>query len=145
MNYVMRDTMLRQQRDFDFFTSYREALKGNVFANQREAIDYVRTHPAPRWYVSREFCAAVLSSRLRGKDLYKMGKSKRRMFDALLELYRQKRQEYPYSELKHSELCEYIISLPAPEWFLGYERADDIILQQMREWNIRKTKRYENW
>lgn len=142
---VMRDTMLRQQRDFEFFEAYREALKTNVFANQREAVDYVRTHPAPRWYVSREFCAAVLSSLLRGKDHYKMGKSKRRMFDALLRLYQEKRQDPSFAKMKHAELCEHIVSLPAPEWFIGYERADDIILAQMREWNNNRTKKYENW
>ena len=141
----MRDTMLRQQRDFEFFEAYREALKTNVFANQREAVDYVRKHPAPRWYVSREFCAAVLSSLLRGKDHYKMGKSKRRMFDALLKLYQEKRQDPSFSEMKHAELCDHIISLPAPEWFIGYERADDIILAQMRALNINRTKKYENW
>ena len=137
--------MLRQQRDQDFFECYREALETHVFASQREAVDYVRTHPAPRWYVSREFCAAVLSSMLRGKNQYKMRSGKRRMFEALFALYQQKRQEEPYKSLRHVELCDHIISLPAPEWYLGYERADDIILRQMREWNEKRTKRYENW
>ena len=141
----MRDTMLRQQRDFAFFQAYREALKTKVFANQKEAIDYVRTHSAPRWFISREFCAAVLSSMLRGQEHYKMGKAKRRMFESLLAIYKQKRGEYPYSELPHIELCEYIISTPAPEWFLGYERADDIVNREIKEWNIKRTKKYENW
>ena len=141
----MRDTMLRQQRDYEFFKCYREALENNVFANQREAIDYVRTHPAPRWFISREFCAAVLSSKLRGKDHYKMGKAKRRMFDILMELYNQKRQEYPFSEMSHVELCDVIISGPAPEWFLGSYRANEIVNQEIREWNLRKTRRYEKW
>ena len=74
-----------------------------------------------------------------------MGKSKRRMFDALLKLYQEKRQDPSFSEMKHAELCDHIISLPAPEWFIGYERADDIILAQMRAWNINRTKKYENW
>lgn len=141
----MRDTMLRQQRDYELFKCYRKALEEHVFANQREAVDYVRTHAAPRWFVSREFCAAVLSSKMRGRDHYKMGKSKRRKFDALYELYQQKKKEFPYCGMRHVEICDAIIAMPAPEWYLGYEIADKIIKEQIKEWNIRRTKRYENW
>lgn len=141
----MRDTMLRQQRDLALFECYREALKNNTFLNQSEAVDYVRTHPAPCWFVSKEFCAAVLSSKLRGKDHYKMGKSKKRKFDALFQLYQEKKQQFPYCGMKHIELCEAIIAMPAPEWYIGHEIADKIIYRQIRLWNNRKTKRYENW
>jgi hypothetical protein len=141
----MRDISLRQQRDLELFKCYRKALEEHTFELQREAVDYVRTHPAPHWFVSREFCAAVISSRLRGKDHYKMGKQKRRKFDALFELYQQKRKEHPFSEMKHMEVCEAIVAMPAPEWYLEREMAYLIIKEQIKQWNQRKTKRYENW
>lgn len=141
----MRDTMLRQQRDFALFQSYRAALETREFANQREAVDFVRTNSAPRWFVSKEFCAAVISSRLRGRDHYKMGKSKRRKFDVLFELYMQKRKEFPYCGYCHLALCEAIVEMPAPEWYLEHQMADRIIKEQMEEWNTRRTRRYARW
>lgn len=138
----MRDTMLRQQRDSALFQSYQEALKEKAFNTQKEAIDYVISSPAPEWFVSREFCAAVISSRLRGKDHYKMGRSKRRKFDALFELYQQKRKEFPYCGYCHLDLCEAIVSMPAPEWFLGSDIASKIIVRQMHIRNERMARRY---
>lgn len=141
----MRDTTLRQQRDFALFQSYRQALATQSFANQKDAVDFVRMSPAPGWFVSKEFCAAVISSKLRGRDHYKMGKSKRRKFDALYQLYLQKKQEFPYSGLCHLALCEAIIAMPAPEWYLEHQMADRIIKEQIAEWNKRRARRYENW
>ena len=141
----MRDTMLRQQRDYALYQSYREALATHFFANQRDAVDFVRKNVAPRWFVSKEFCAAVISSRLRGKDHYKMGKSKRRKFDALFQLYLQKQEEFPYCGYCHLALCEAIVEMPAPEWYLEHQMADRIIKEQIAEWNKRRAKRYENW
>lgn len=138
----MRDTMLRQQRDEALFHAYQEALSVNSFSNQREAVDFVRKHGAPRWFVSKEFCAAVISSRLRGKDHYKMSATKRRKFDALLDLYRQKQEEFPYCGFCHLALCEAIVEMPAPEWFLGYEAASRIIQEQINRRNERIARRY---
>lgn len=138
----MRDTMLRQQRDFALFHSYQQALKERNFNSQKEAIDYVLASPAPQWFVSREFCAAVISSRIRGRDHYKMSKTKRRKFDALLALYQQKRQEFPYCGYCHLDLCEAIVEMPAPEWYLGYEVASRIICRQIKIRNERVARRY---
>lgn len=133
----MRDTMLRQQRDYALFCAYQDALKEKSFSTQKEAINYVLASPAPQWFVSREFCAAVISSRIRGKDHYRMSKTKRRKFDALYELYKEKRKDPAYSSCNHQDLCEIIVQTPAPEWFLNFGAAEQILLRQRR---IRKEK-----
>jgi len=138
----MRDTMLREQRDFALFQSYQKALEENTFSNQREAVDYVRTHTAPRWFVSKEFAAAVLSSKLRGKDHYRMGRSKRRKFDALFRLYLEKKQESPYCGFCHLALCEAIIDMPAPEWYLEHDTVSRIIKEQIKEINDYYARRH---
>ena len=134
--------MLRQHRDSELFKAYQEALKTNRFENQRDAVNYVRTNAAPGWFVSKEFCAAVLSSKLRGRDHYKMGKQKMRKFDALMKLYLEKKKEFPYCGMCHLALCEAIIKMPAPEWFLGYEMAAKIINEQIKERNEKIARRY---
>ena len=132
--------MLRQQRDFEFFKAYQKAIEEHQFANQREAIDYVRTHEAPRWFVSKEHCAAVLSCKVRGLELYKMGKQKARKFDELLRLYVQEKREQPNAH--HLDLCEKIVNMPAPEWYLEHQIASRIINEQISFRNNLMARRY---
>ena len=138
----MKDTMLRQQRNRALFKAYQSALETESLESQREAVNFVRTHPAPKWFVSKEFCAAVLSSRLRGEDKYKMRKQTKRKFDALMQLYLEKKKEFPYCGMCHLALCEAIVEMPAPEWFLGYEMAAKIIAGQIKEHNDKIARRY---
>lgn len=138
----MRDTMLRQHRDYALFQAYQKALEEHEFNSQREAINFVTRSKAPQWFVSKEFCAAVLSGLLRGKELYKMGKQKRRKFAALMELYLQKKQEFPYCGMPHLTLCGEIVEMEAPEWFIGYQMASKIINEQIAIRNDRMARRY---
>ena len=135
----MRDMMLRKRRDLELFRAYQKALQENNFSDQREAVDYVRKHEAPRWFVSKEFCAAVISNWLRGKEGYKMRNNKKRKFRALFDLYLKLRQEFPYSALNHLELCATIVEMPAPEWFIDHQLASRII----KEYNAKPNAKYE--
>ena len=138
----MRDTMLRQHRDLALFEAYQKALEEHDFENQREAISHVCKSPAPQWFVSKEFCAAVLSGLLRGKELYKIGKQKKRKFAALMKLYQEKKQQFPYCGMAHLTLCGEIVEMEAPEWFIGYQMASKIIKEQINIRNERMARRY---
>lgn len=131
----VRNMMLRERRDKELFRAYQTALKEHDFSDQREAVEYVRTHEAPRWFVSKEFCAAVISSWLRGKEFCKMRENKRRKFLALYELYLSMRDQFPYSTLSHLELCAAIVDTPAPEWYIDHQLASRVISQQMARRN----------
>lgn len=127
----MRDMMLRKQRDQELFRAYQKALKENDFSDQREAVEYVRKHEAPRWFVSKEFCAAVISSWLRGKEFCKMRNNKKRKFQALYDIYLKLKNVFPYSACNHLELCAAIVDMPAPEWYIDYQLASRIINEQI--------------
>lgn len=134
--------MLRERRDVELFRAYQKALKENTFSDQREAVDYVRKHEAPRWFVSKEFCAAVISSWLRGKEFCKMRPNKKRKFKALFELYNNLKKEFPYSALNHLELCATIVDMPAPEWFIDHQLASRIISDQIIKRNEQMASLY---
>lgn len=138
----MRDMMLRKRRDKALFLAYQKALRENEFSDQKEAVDYVRKHEAPRWFVSKEFCAAVISSWLRGKDNYKMRRNKRRKFQALYDIYLKMKGEFPYNTLNHLELCGVIVDMPAPEWFIDHQLASRIISEQINLRNEEVAKKY---
>lgn len=127
--------MLRKRRDIELFRAYQKALTENDFLDQREAVEYVRKHEAPRWFVSKEFCAAVISSWLRGKEFCKMRNNKRRKFLALFDIYQRLKNEFPYSALNHLELCATIVDMPAPEWYIDHQLAARIITEQINKRN----------
>lgn len=138
----MRDTKLRQLRDRELFLAYQNALKEHDFVDQRQAVDYVRKHEAPRWFVSKEFCAAVISSWLRGKEFCKMRENKRRKFLAIYDIYLKLRKEFPYNTFNHLELCAAIIEMPAPEWFIDHQSASRIISEQINLRNQQIADKY---
>jgi hypothetical protein len=138
----MRDTKLRQRRDRELFLAYQKALKEHDFVDQRQAVDYVRKHEAPRWFVSKEFCAAVISSWLRGKEFCKMRENKRRKFLAIYDIYLKLRKEFPYNTFNHLELCAAIIEMPAPEWFIDHQSASRIISEQINLRNQQIADKY---
>lgn len=134
--------MLRERRDFELFRAYQNALKEHDFVDQRQAVDFVRKHEAPRWFVSKEHCAAVISCWLRGKDFFKMRSNKERKFRALYELYLKLKNIFPYNTFNHLELCEAIVEMPAPEWYLDHQMASRIIYKQIESWNERRYSYY---
>ena len=131
----MRDMMLRQRRDIELFLAYQKALKEMDFSDQREAVDYVRKHEAPRWFVSKEHCAAVISSWLRGKNFFKMRRNKERKFRALYDLYIKLRQQFPYCAMNHLDFCAALVEMPAPEWYIDHQLASRIITEQINHRN----------
>ena len=138
----MRDMMLRKRRDFELFLAYQRALRENDFSDQREAVDYVRKHEAPRWFVSKEHCAAVISSWLRGKEFFKMRRNKERKFKALYELYLKLKQQFPYCAMSHLDLCAALVEMPAPEWYIDHQLASRIISEQMGIRNEQVANKY---
>lgn len=138
----MRDMKLRKQRDLELFRAYQNALKENDFSDQREAVDYVRKHEAPRWFVSKEFCAAVISSWLRGKESYRMRQNKRRKFQALYDLYMELKNKFPYCAMNHLDLCAAIVEMPAPEWFIDRQLASRVITEQISIRNEQMASKY---
>lgn len=131
----MRDMMLRERRDVELFRAYQRALADNAFSDQREAVDYVRKHEAPRWFVSKEFCAAVISSWLRGKDFCKMRQNKKRKFKALYDMYMELRDKFPYCTMSHLDFCAALVDMPAPEWYIDHQLASRIISEQIDKRN----------
>ena len=127
----MRDMTLRKRRDQELFRAYQKALQENNFSDQREAVDYVRKSEAPRWFVSKEFCAAVISNWLHGKESYKMRNNKKRKFRALYNLYVKLKNEFPYCAMTHLDLCGALVEMPAPEWFIDHQMASRIITEQI--------------
>jgi len=138
----MKDTELKETRDRDLFACYQRALKENNFQNQWEAIEYVRRCPAPRFYISSKVCAILMGKMFAGKRLERMHPLAYKRLQHLAKMYR----AYVSGEagakgLSRERICEILVDMPAPEFYINNVYASRIINREMRKHNERRAKR----
>lgn len=132
----MRDTELKELRDKDLFLCYQNALRENVFRNQWEAIEYVRKSPAPRFYISSKACSLLLGKMFAGKRLERMHPLAYKRVRHLAELYKNiVSGESGQKGLSRERICEMLVDMPAPEFYVSHLYATRIITKGIREHN----------
>lgn len=134
--------MLREERDRALFEAYCKALKEHDFKTSKEAVNFVRTSPAPKWFTSPDRCAAEISRMIRGMRPFVRGRVRLKKYSDLLKAYKAACAD-PANELCcHYAICEKIVETPAPQWYLGYKQAFDIIIREKRSLQDRLNKQY---
>lgn len=135
-------TMLREERDRALFDAYREAMGEHDFKTLKEAVNFVRNSPAPKWFTSPDRCAAEISRMIRGMRPFVRGRVRLKKYSDLLKAYKTACAD-PANELCcHYAICEKIVETPAPQWYLGYKQAFDIIIREKRAFQERMGERY---
>lgn len=135
-------TMLREERDRALFEAYCKALKEHDFKTSKEAVNFVRTSPAPKWFTSPDRCAAEISRMIRGMRPFVRGRVRLKKYSDLLRAYKAACAD-PANELCcHYAICEKVVETPAPQWYLGYKQAFDIIIREKRSLQDRLNKQY---
>lgn len=138
----MRDTELKQTRDRDLFLCYQRALQENNFQDQSEAIEYVRKCPAPRFYISSKSCSILLGKIFAGKRLERMHPLAYKRLRHLADMYRAYVSgDNGMKGLSRERVCEIIIDMPAPEFYVSHLYATRIITKEIRKHNQRMERR----
>lgn len=128
----MKDTELKAARDRDLFLCYQKALLNHDFRNQWEAIEYVRSHPAPRYYISPKSCSLLLGRIFAGKPIDRLNSLARKRIRRLESSYRQLVQgEGSMKGLSRERICEIIVDMPAPEFYVTHRYATRIISREI--------------
>lgn len=135
----MKDTELKEARDRDLFLSYQKALREHEFKNQWEIIEHVRTHPAPRFYISAKSCALLLGRLFNGDDMNDLHPLAKKRIKHLAECYKECYNNVP--KMPRSWICEIITDMPAPEFYVSHRYAARIINKEMVKFNKEKTGR----
>jgi hypothetical protein len=135
----MKDTELKETRDRDLFLCYQKALKEHDFPNQWDAIEYVRTHEAPRFYISSKACGLLLGKLFAGEDLSHLHPLSLKRLRDLESLYHECRNNVP--GFPRSWICETITDMPAPEFYVTRRYAARIINREMEKHNAEKIGR----
>lgn len=134
--------MLREERDRALFEAYCKALKEHDFKTSKEAVNFVRTSPAPKWFTSPDRCAAEISRMIRGMRPFVRGRVRLKKYSDLLKAYKAACADPAYELCCHYAICEKIVETPAPQWYLGYKQAFDIIIREKRSLQDRLNKQY---
>lgn len=135
----MKDTELKAIRDRDLFLCYQKALREHDFPNQWEAIDYVCTHPAPRFYISSRECSLLLGRLMAGKDMSGLHPLALKRLQHLRELYEECYANTP--KMPRSWICDIITDMPAPEFYVTRRYASRIIIREIEKHNKEKIGR----
>lgn len=138
----MKDTELKAVRDRDLFVSYQKALREHDFPNQWEAVEYVRTHPAPRFYISSKVCSLLLGRLFAGKSLQGLqGLAKKRLLK-LSNMYKAfAGGDFGRKGMSRERICEMLIEMPAPEFYITHRYATRIITKEIARHNQEKIRR----
>lgn len=136
----MRSTELKQQRDAALFEAYKDALETKSFRFQRDAVNWARTHQAPRFFVSPIVCALFMSKMEKGLYIQGINASSRRKYDELFRRFRQQKNASPSSST--ISICEQIVEQTAPEFYIGYVLARTIINREIKRQREIMLKRY---
>ena len=137
----MRSVMLREERDIALYEAYCSAIKTHDFKTHGEAINFVRLSPAPKWFLSADNCAAEISRMIRGmRPLVKRG-ARLKKYSDLLKAYKKAYSDPENALRSHYAICERLVETPAPQWYLGFKHASDIIMRERQKHNERFAQR----
>ena len=137
----MKSVYLREQRDKEIFRIYSEALSSGRFRSGPAIFDFVRKHPAPRFYVSSYFISRALYSIMRGDALDVKGQNAVRKFNDLYKLFLKLRATEEYKSYSVQRISEVLEKCPAPEFYISARTTRLIISQQKRlQWERMQRK-----
>ena len=114
------------------YESYLTILTSGECRTQFEAIEKARKSPAPHFFTSARNCSYVLTKMRAGESTGLRNKDKIRKFQELekrAEEYRKTHDEWP-GLLNVSRI---IVNEPAPEYYICYSTAKQMILHERRK------------
>lgn len=126
---LMKNTRLREQRDYALFSAYRKALESKDFRSQKEAVEWTRRHGAPKFFVSPAVCAIFMSRIQKGTPLDGINILARKKFKELYRRFRKIADECP--DMPILSICERIVDEPAPEFYISNDLCRRIINREI--------------
>lgn len=131
----LKSTYLREERDKALYKAYSNAVKSGQFANVSDALDYARTHEAPRFYIDPAFVRRSIFDIKDGKAIRVTGNNTAQKFYDLYEMYKKLSVLPDYRSMTALEICELLVCMPAPQFYISTRTARMIIKQQkVKKW-----------
>ncbi len=129
----MKDTELKRTRDRDFYRTYVDCLQTCRFKNRYEAVDHVRKHSSPCFYISPKVLSNYIGIILRGDILPQLNSSGKRRLKELYKRYRDYITMHPNTNLSRERICEILVEEKAPEFYIGRSLAFQILSRERKK------------
>lgn len=123
----MRDTELIRAKEEAIYAVYKRGLEEGRFKSFREAGEWVRSQPAPRFFIDSRTASLLLGKIHSQSFLMGLHPSSRRLILQLDERYRAYRRDHPGSVLSRERVMELLVEEPAPEFYITGDAARRII------------------
>ena len=128
----MKDTELTRQQGLALYDEYKKGLEQGLFTSLRNAADYVRKQPAPRYYISEKRASVLIGMIQSNTSLVNLGHNLRRMVWQLFRDYKQYKAENPDCKLSRERILELLVERPAPEYYLSAVAVRHILSDVMK-------------
>ena len=112
---MMKDQELRKLRDKAVYQVYLKGSEEGSLTSLRTAANYIRNHPAPRYYIDARTASLLIGRIEKHISLLNINSSSRRRIWQLYRRYCEYRKEHPESEMPREHVLEIIVEEPAPE------------------------------
>lgn len=122
-----------RERNAALLEAYREQVKAARFVKLNEIGARIVSSPAPRFWVSEERAAAVVSAIMRGKPVLKsMRPTKREMFGEIYRRVVALKKQHPEWHL--CELVHEVVNSPAPKFYMEVSSALERLFKIRNGW-----------
>lgn len=122
-----------QERNDALLKAYREQVGTTRFVRLNEIGEKIVNSPSPRFWVSEERAAAVVSAIMRGKPVLKMMRpTKRAMFEEIHRRVVALKKEHPDWHL--CQLVFEVVNSPAPKFYMEASSALERLFKIRNGW-----------
>jgi len=123
----MRDTELIRAKEQALYAVYKRGLEEGRFKSFREAGEWTRKQPAPRYFIDSRTASLLLGKIHNQSFLMGLHPASRRLILHLDSKYKEYLHEHPKSTLSRERIMELLVEEPAPEFYITGEGARKII------------------
>lgn len=130
-----------RERNAALLKAYREQVDAVGFVRLNEIVEKIVNSPSPRFWVSEERAAAVVSAIMRGKPVLEtMRRSKREMFEEIHRRVVALKEVHPDWHL--CQLVFEVVNSPAPKFYMEASSAQERLFKIRNGWYERGKGNY---
>ena len=129
---LVKDTELRKERDRELFSIYLVGLRERHFDSMQDAVDWVRSQPASKFYISSKALVNYIGAMKHGSTPPKMFPWNEKKIKMLYDRYLEFKASNPDCRLSRERIGEIRVDEPAPMFFSGHESWMKIITRERK-------------
>lgn len=129
----MRGSEIKSMRDDALYNTYRECLETCDFESLDDIAEHVATCPAPRFYIDGKALSNIIWMIENNMSLINFHELSRRRAWYLYNEYKRWIEANPNCGMGRVGICELLVNMPAPEYYIKGGTARKIIQRKCAE------------